>query len=231
MIGSRFTIVLILLLLFCSEASAQKVRKPSNPPPPVVVEPTKPLPPPKPEKVVPPEVALSVEEMRTLQAVIETSMGRIVFDFYADAAPNHVRQFVWLARVGYFDGMSVSRVIPKFIVQSGNFASWEETNPNRKKIFEIPKLKAEYDPNIKHERGAVSLARPNGEPDGGTCHFFICTQKASSLDGQYTVFGKVIEGLDILDIIAAVPIEEGTQDKPKERIEVRQVLIRERVTQ
>src|SRR5262249_45049331 len=123
---------------------------------------------------------------------------------------------------------SISRIIPKYIIQSGNPASWEESNTNQKLRFDIPMLKAEYDPNIKHERGAVSLARPNGEPDGGTTHFFICALKFSSLDGQYSVFGNVINGLDIVDKIAAMPIAEGTQDKPKDRIEVKHIVIKER---
>jgi peptidyl-prolyl cis-trans isomerase B (cyclophilin B) len=205
-------VFVVLFLLFQVDAPAQSKEKP----------------PPEPEMIKPPATPLSVEQMQKMLAVIETSMGDITIEFYPQAAPNHVRQFIWLAQSGYFDGMSISRIIPKFIIQSGNPASWEESNPNQKRRFDIPMLKAEYDPNIKHERGAVSLARPNGEPDGGTTHFFICALKASSLDGQYSVFGHVINGLDIVDKIAASQIAEGTQDKPQDRIEVRRIVIKER---
>ncbi|MEW6730243.1 MAG: peptidylprolyl isomerase [Acidobacteriota bacterium] len=182
--------------------------------------------PPVPEVIKPPATELSVEQLARLQVVIETSLGEIVFKFHPQAAANHARQFVWLIESGYFDGMSISRIIPNFIIQSGNSASWGEANPNQQRRFEIPKLKAEYDTNLKHERGAVSMARPNDEPDGGTTHFFICTRKASSLDNQYTVFGQVIGGIEIVDMIAAAPIAEGSQDKPRDRIEVKRIYIK-----
>jgi cyclophilin family peptidyl-prolyl cis-trans isomerase len=101
-------------------------------------------------------------------------------------------------------------------------------NPNQKKRFDIPKLKAEYDAGIKHERGVLSMARPNGEPDGGTSHFFICTLKFSSLDGNYSIFGHVVNGLDVIDAIAAVPIAEGTPDQPRDRIAITRVVIKEK---
>ena len=225
--------LLILILVFSSTTLAQK-RKPKPAPttpstPTEKAEPTKvpePVKPPEPETLRPPETPLTVEEMERFVAIIETAMGDITVEFYPKVAPNHVRQFVWLARSGYFNGMSISRVLPKYIIQSGNPGSWEDTNSNKKKRFEIPKLKAEYDANIKHTRGALSLARPSGDPDGGTSHFFICAQKASSLDGQYSVFGNVIKGLEIVDAISAVPLAEAT-DKPVDRIEVKQIKIKE----
>lgn len=229
--------LLIITFLFSSFALGQK-RKPkpnTAPTAPTKVEPTKPpepVKPPEPEIIRSPETQLSVEEMEKLVAVIETSMGDITLEFYPKVAPNHVKQFIWLAKNNYFDGMSVSRVIPKFIIQSGNPGSWEEANPNKKKRFEIPKLKAEYDPNVKHVRGVLSLARPTGDPDGGTTHFFICTQKASDLDGKYSIFGNVIKGLEIVDQIAAVQVEKATPeaqaaDKPIDRIEVKHIKIKE----
>lgn len=226
-----FLSFLVITLLFSTSTLAQK-RKPKTGNPksePAKTEPAKPpepVKPPEPEIVRPPESLLAVEEMEKLVAVIETSMGDIILEFYPKVAPNHVRQFVWLAKNAYFDGMSVSRVIPKFIIQSGNPGSWDETNPNKKKRFEIPKLKAEYDPNVKHVRGVLSLARPSGDPDGGTTHFFICTQKATSLDGQYSIFGNVIKGLEIIDQIAAVAVEPP--DKPIDRIEVKHIKIKEK---
>jgi peptidyl-prolyl cis-trans isomerase B (cyclophilin B) len=231
----RLIFVIVLMLGITTDVVAQRKGKPrpkqpvpaaqpENPP-----EPQRPPePPPEPEPIRPPATPLSVEQMQKMLAVIETSMGDITIEFYPQAAPNHVRQFIWLAESGYFNGMAISRIIPKFIIQSGNPASWEESNTNQKKRFDIPKLKAEYDPNIKHDRGAVSMARPNDEPDGGTSHFFICALKASSLDNQYSVFGRVVNGLDVVDNIAASAIAEGTQDKPRDRIEIKRVAIKEK---
>src|ERR1051326_1594939 len=126
--------ILLLLVLISGtlfSASAQRRNTKPKPPQPRPADPVKetpapPPPPPEPKPIKPPETPLAVEEMENLQAVIETSMGDITLDFYPKVAPNHVRQFVWLAREGYFDGMSFSRVLPKFIIQSGNPASRSE---------------------------------------------------------------------------------------------------------
>lgn len=231
----KIVTLLLAIQICCAMALAQRQRPQRPPvakqpasqkaPEPKTPEPKAPEPPPQPEIITPPETKLSLEEMKRLRAVMETSMGNIVLEFYPDVAPEHVRQFVWLARAGYFDGMSISRILPRFIIQSGNFASWEESNPNQKKRFEIPKLKAEYSPSARHDRGALSMARPNGEPDGGTCHFFICAARAPSLDDQYSVFGYVIEGMEVVDQIAAQPVEG---DKPVNRIEVKRISIVEK---
>lgn len=220
-----YIIALVIMLVSIMTSPSEAIQRKR---PPVKPTPTKPTPPPMPEIIKPPEIPLTVEAMAQKQMVIETSMGNITLEFYPQIAPNHVRQFIWLIEQGYFDGMSVSRVIPKFIIQSGNPASWADDNPIKKKRFEIPKLKAEYDVNTKHERGSLSMARPNGEPDGGTSHFFICTAKAASLDGQYTIFGHVVAGLEVIDSISAVPIEKDTADKPAERIEIKHITIKEK---
>lgn len=228
-----FSLLIITLLFFSFTLGQKRKPKPSTSPEKTAPANTEPAKPPEPEIIRPPENQLSVEEMEKLVAVIETSAGDITLEFYPKVAPNHVKQFIWLAQNGYFDGMSVSRVIPKFIIQSGNPGSWEETNPNKKKRFDIPKLKAEYDPNVKHVRGVLSLARPTGDPDGGTNHFFICAQKASDLDGKYSIFGNVIKGLEIVDKISAVAVEKATPeaqaaDKPIDRIEVQHIKIIEK---
>ncbi len=223
-----FLAFLAITLIFSSQSFAQK-RKPSKPAPAPAETPTpKPA---EPQVIKPPETLLSLEEMEKLIAVMETDKGDITLEFYPKSAPNHVRQFVWLARTGYFDGMTISRIIPKFIIQSGNPSSWDESNANKKKRFDIPKLKAEYDTNVKHERGTLSMARPGNDPDGGTTHFFICSQKASSLDNGYSIFGHVINGIEVVDTIAASPIEQGTQDKPAEHIAVKHILIKEKETE
>lgn len=226
-----YLVLVLSLTLACSYPTLAQKRKPVTKPKTTKTTPTPsptPTKPPEPETIRPPETLLSVEEMEKLVAVVELGEDKeITLAFYPRSAPNHVRQFIWLARVGYFNGMSISRVIPKYIVQSGNPGSWEENNPNLKKRFDIPKLKAEYDQTLKHEKGTLSMARPNGEPDGGTSHFFICNERFPSLDNQYSIFGHVVSGMEIVNQLSLLPIAEGTTDKPAERVAIKQILIKE----
>ncbi len=221
--------LLVSLLLFSSLALAQRNKpRPLAKPKPVTTAPVTPTPPTaQPPLISAPATPLTLEQMQQLRAIIETAQGDLILDFYPQSAPNHVRQFVWLAQAGYFDGMSISRIIPNLLIQSGNPASWQTENPNKTRRFEIPKLQAEYDSNLKHERGTLSMARPNGEPDGGTTHFFICVRAISSLDGQYTIFGKVTTGLELLDKLVSSPIAEGTPDEPRDRIDIKRITIKE----
>ncbi|MBN8723356.1 MAG: peptidylprolyl isomerase [Acidobacteria bacterium] len=223
-------LAVVITLNFSSLTLAQKrkpVTKPKTTTPAPTPTPT-PVKPPEPETIRPPETLLSVEEMEKLVAVVELDENKeFTLAFYPKSAPNHVRQFIWLARSGYFNGMSISRVIPKYIVQSGNPGSWEENNPNLKKRFDIPKLKAEYDQALRHEKGSLSMARPNGEPDGGTSHFFICTERFPSLDNQYSIFGHVVSGMEIVNQLSLLQIAEGTTDKPAQRVAIKQILIKE----
>jgi peptidyl-prolyl cis-trans isomerase B (cyclophilin B) len=224
-----YLVLVLSLTLACSYPTLAQKRKPITKPKTTTPTPTPtPVKPPEPETIHPPETLLSVEEMEKLVAVVELGEDKeITLAFYPKSAPNHVRQFIWLARAGYFNGMSISRVIPKYIVQSGNPGSWEENNPNLKKRFDIPKLKAEYDQNLKHEKGTLSMARPNGEPDAGTSHFFICNERFPSLDNQYSIFGHVVSGMEVVNQLSLLPIAEGTTDKPAERVAIKQILIKE----
>jgi peptidyl-prolyl cis-trans isomerase B (cyclophilin B) len=222
--------LLIMLLLADSLVVAQRNKPRPTKPKPTTTAPATPTPTPAPVEpplISAPATPLTLEQMQQLRAVIETTQGDLILDFYPQSAPNHVRQFVWLAQAGYFDGMSISRIIPNLLIQSGNPASWQAENPNKTRRFEIAKLKAEYDNSLKHERGTLSMARPNGEPDGGTTHFFICVRAISSLDGQYTIFGKVSVGLELLDKLVSTPIAEGTPDEPRDRIDVKRITIKE----
>jgi cyclophilin family peptidyl-prolyl cis-trans isomerase len=238
--STRCWFAIVVLLGMISQVAAnspQKKPRPKRTPKPratssrPVVPPLAPTPPAEPtppSEPTPSEEPLTVEAMEKLQVVLETAQGNLTLEFYPRSAPQHVRQFINLARIKFFDGMTFSRIIPNFIIQSGNPATWGENNPNSLKRFDIPRLKAEYDANLKHGRGTLSLARPNGEPDGGTTHFFICTKPATSLDGQYTIFGHVIAGETVMDAIAAAPLAEGTVDQPRDRIEIKKVIVQEK---
>lgn len=145
-------------------------------------------------------------------AVITTKRGVIKFKFYPDAAPNHVASFIELARDGFYDGTTFHRVEPGFVAQGGD--------PNSK-TGEGPlgtggpgyNLAAEFS-NLPHLEGTVAMARSQS-PDSAGSQFYICLAPAPFLDGQYTVFGQVIEGMDVVlalqvgDVMESVKIEEG----------------------
>jgi peptidyl-prolyl cis-trans isomerase B (cyclophilin B) len=155
-------------------------------------------------------------------AVIKTSEGTLVLEFYPDLAPNHVANFKKLARSGFYDGTCFHRVIPGFMIQGGdpntkNEAakdSWGQGGPGYS-------VKAEF--NAKHHaRGILSMARAS-DPNSAGSQFFICHADAGSLDHQYTVFGNLIKGFDVLDKIAATPTEGP--DRPVKRVNIESVKI------
>ncbi len=142
-----------------------------------------------------------IEAMKETRAVIKTDLGDMVVEFFPEAAPNHVNNFTVLARKGVYDGTTFHRVIPGFMIQGGD--------PNSKKADRSLhgtggpgyRLKAEFN-DKPHKRGTVSMAR-SSHPDSAGSQFFICVADAPHLDGQYTVFGEVVEGMDAADRIAA----------------------------
>jgi len=134
-------------------------------------------------------------------AVIETDLGRIVLEFYPKAAPQHCSNFKRLANTGFYNGVKFHRVVPGFVIQGGDILT-RDANPQNDGTgtpgYTIP---AEFN-NIPHDRGILSMAR-SGHPDSGGSQFFICVAPAHQLNGQYTVFGRVIEGMEVADKIVA----------------------------
>ena len=135
-------------------------------------------------------------------AVLETSKGKIVFEFYPDLAPLHVANFKKLANAGFYNGTTFHRVLTGFVIQGGDPNS-KDDNPYNDGTGGPPyKVKAEFS-DYKHVHGTLSMAR-SGSPNSAGSQFFICLGRTAHLDGKYTVFGQVIEGLDIVDKIGAV---------------------------
>jgi len=126
------------------------------------------------------------------KATIKTNKGTIKLDLYDDKAPKTVENFETLAKKGFYDGLKFHRVIPDFMIQTG-CPNGTGTGGSGQK------LKAEFN-REPHVRGVVSMARA-ANPDSGDSQFFICFDDARFLDGQYTVWGKVIEGMDNVDKI------------------------------
>jgi cyclophilin family peptidyl-prolyl cis-trans isomerase len=155
-------------------------------------------------------------------AVVTTTEGVMVLEFYPDLAPNHVANFKKLARSGFYDGTAFHRVIPGFMIQGGDpntkndsaKDSWGQGGPGYV-------INAEF--NSKHHaRGILSMARTS-DPNSAGSQFFICHADAGSLDNQYTVFGNLIKGFDVLDKIAATATEPP--DRPLKRMNIESIKI------
>jgi peptidyl-prolyl cis-trans isomerase B (cyclophilin B) len=160
-------------------------------------------------------------------AVFKTSEGEMVAEFWSDVAPNTVENFKKLAKSGFYDGTAFHRIIKGFMAQGGDpltkdpskESSWGTGDPGYK-------IKAEFNAK-KHERGVLSMAR-SADPDSAGSQFFLCFGPATSLDGKYTAFGKIIKGDAVLDKLANVPVTRssgGENSKPVNRIALESVKI------
>ena len=165
-----------------------------------------------------------VQPPRT-QAVIETSMGTIVFDLLSEAAPKHVAHFVARAREGAYDRTVFHRVVAMGIVQGGDPLSKDPLQKDKYGTGGLGVLR--FEPNAeKHTRGAVSAVLVPGKRDSAGSQFFICVTDQPSLDGHYTVFARVAEGIDVAQKISLAPAD--AKGVPAERIEITRVTIRDK---
>jgi peptidyl-prolyl cis-trans isomerase B (cyclophilin B) len=155
-------------------------------------------------------------------AVIKTTEGEMVVEFWPDVAPKTVENFKNLAKKGFYDGTCFHRVIKDFMIQGGDpltkdpaaESRWGSGDPGYK-------IKAEFN-DRHHDRGVLSMARSN-DPDSAGSQFFICHGNPRFLDRQYTAFGKLIKGEDVLDKIATTPTH--APDRPNKRIGVESIKI------
>lgn len=137
---------------------------------------------------------------------LELPAGRVVIQLRPDLAPNHVARIKELVRKGFYDGLTFHRVIPDFMAQTGD-PRGDGTGGSGQK------LKAEFS-SAKHVRGTVSMARA-ASPDSGDSQFFICFAPASFLDGQYTIWGQVVSGMEFVDKVnAGTQANNGHVDNP-----------------
>ena len=163
-----------------------------------------------------------IERMKQTTAVIETKFGEITLKFFPDVAPNHVNSFIELASEGFFDGTTFHRVVPGFVIQGGDPNSRSDDRSKHGTGGPGYTLKAEFS-NLPHKRGTLSMARA-GDPNSAGSQFFICVADTPFLDGQYTVFGEVVEGMDVVDQIVAQP--RDSRDNPKERVEMKVKIVK-----
>jgi cyclophilin family peptidyl-prolyl cis-trans isomerase len=163
-------------------------------------------------------------ELQNKQAVLDTTYGTIVLDLLADAAPNHVAHFITRVREGAYDGTAFHRVIPMGIVQGGDPLSKDPAQQGKYGSGGLGVLR--FEPNAeKHTRGAVSAVLVPGQRDSAGSQFFICITDQPALDGQYTIFARVVEGIGVAQKISLV---SATETAPVERIEIKRATIRER---
>jgi peptidyl-prolyl cis-trans isomerase B (cyclophilin B) len=166
----------------------------------------------------------------TIEAALVTDKGTMVITFFPEQARQHVHSFLKLAQQGFYDGIAFHRIVRNYMIQTGC--------PNTKKGakgqpgtggpgYQLP---AEFS-DIPHTRGIVSMARTRDPNSAGSQFFIVHGEHAEFLDGQYTVFGKVEAGLEVLDEIASIECDfgaSGERSKPKERVEIKSIELRPR---
>jgi peptidyl-prolyl cis-trans isomerase B (cyclophilin B) len=164
-------------------------------------------------------------DLRNKQAVLETTLGTIVIDLLPDAAPNHVAHFITKAREGAYDGTTFHRVVTNGIIQGGDPLSKDPAQAAKYGTGGLRELRFEAN-NERHTRGAVSAVLVPGNRDSAGSQFFISVTDQPALDGQYTVFGRVIDGINVAQKISVAP---ATANIPTERLEIRKVTIRDKL--
>ncbi len=158
-------------------------------------------------------------------AVIKTNMGTIVFEFLPDVAPKMVENFKDLAKSGFYNGTTFHRVIKGFMIQGGDPLS-KDSDPTNDGTGDGPrKMPAEFTTKYSHVRGMVSTARTS-DPNSGSCQFFIMHGTNKGLDNQYTIFGRVLDGMDVVDKIAMTP--KGQNDRPLKNVTMESVTVESR---
>jgi len=160
-------------------------------------------------------------------AVIKTSEGEMVVQFWTDAAPNTIENFKKLAREGFYDGTIFHRIVKGFMIQGGDPNSKDPAKENSYgEGGPSYKIKAEFNDH-SHQRGVISMAR-SSDPDSAGSQFFICLAPVPRLDHQYTTFGKLIKGADVLEKIGDTPVTRnpsGEVSRPTKRVVVESIKI------
>ena len=166
-----------------------------------------------------PFTAETAEELSRYRAVLETSFGNITIQFFPDKAPNHVRNFLRLASVGFYDGTSFHRVVKGFVVQGGFLPTRIEPLDITQDRY-IRRMAPEFN-DVLHDKGVISLAHGD-DPASGDTSFFIVLARTPVLDGKYTAFAKVVEGMDVVEKIEQVAVNGET---PVNRVELKKVTL------
>ena len=167
-------------------------------------------------KQYPAPPAMTIDANKTYTATIETDVGTMTAELYPKIAPQTVNAFVFLAKEGFYEGVIFHRCIPGFMIQGGDPTGTGTGGPGYK-------LKAEFN-DLKHDRGVLSMARTN-DPNSAGSQFFVMHDRSPHLDRQYTGFGKVTSGAEVIDKIANAP--KGANDRPTKPVQIKKITITE----
>jgi peptidyl-prolyl cis-trans isomerase B (cyclophilin B) len=159
------------------------------------------------------------------EAVLDTDLGQMVVSFFPDKAPKTVANFMTLAGKGFYDNLTFHRIVKNFMIQGGCPQGTGTGGPGYQ-------IQAEFNDTL-HKRGVLSMARSRHPDSAGSQFFIVHSEHARHLDGQYTAFGQVTQGLEVLDAIACVPVDfgpGGEKSTPKKPIRIKKVSLREKAT-
>jgi peptidyl-prolyl cis-trans isomerase B (cyclophilin B) len=158
-------------------------------------------------------------------AVIETDFGRVVIELYPNVAPQQVARFKKLAGEGFYNGTAIHRIDPELGIIQGGDPNSKDNNPANDGMGSSnePNLPAEFS-DLEYERGTVGAARGQAE-NSANSQFYITLKRQPAFDKRYTVFGRVIEGINNADIISTAPLAGGTQDRPADKIVVKSITL------
>ncbi|REJ78708.1 MAG: peptidylprolyl isomerase [Acidobacteria bacterium] len=168
----------------------------------------------EPERKPEPWDDADVSKMASQCVTFETAKGNITMELYPESAPETVRNFLNLVSTGALDTTTFSRVVPGFVIQGGNL--WTSENLTNELKWRALRTIRDEPNQILHERGVLSMARPD-EPDSARTSFFILLRSASALDNKFAAFGRVIQGMDVVEAINKGEVE-GETPKDPERI-------------
>ncbi|MFL2883175.1 MAG: peptidylprolyl isomerase [Pelagibacteraceae bacterium] len=158
--------------------------------------------------------------------ILKLKYGEVEIELYKDVAPKHVERFLTLSKEGKYDNVIFHRVIDGFMAQTGDVKHGKLDSPSFDQRLagtggsELPNLKAEFS-DVAHTRGIISAAR-SADPNSANSQFFICFDSAPHLDRQYTAFGKVIKGMEFVDMIKKGDPQSGSVDEPDKIISIKQ---------
>ncbi|MEY2745565.1 MAG: hypothetical protein RL112_607 [Planctomycetota bacterium] len=153
---------------------------------------------------------MDAAQLANWRVVMTTSAGEMEMEFWPETAPNHVRNFLDLCQAGFYDGVVFHRVIPGFMIQGGDPTGTGTGGGPRR-------LKAEFSQR-PHKKGVLSMAR-SSDPNSASCQFFVMHDASPHLDGQYSAFGVVVRGLEVVDAIART--RTGPGDRPVAKQEIK----------
>jgi peptidyl-prolyl cis-trans isomerase B (cyclophilin B) len=159
---------------------------------------------------------MKIDPAKKYTVTIETTEGTMTGELFPKEAPKHVNSFTFLAREGFYDDVIFHRVIPGFMIQGGDPTGTGTGGPGYQ-------VNAEFNKK-KHTRGVLSAARSQS-PNSAGSQFFVMHQTAPHLDGQYTAFGEITEGLDVVDKIVSAPT--GANDRPKKPASIKKITVTE----